>query len=370
MRTTSAPTSMQDLRQHNYHTVLLAIEEASCGISRTQLSQKTSLSPASITLICEDLLQKGIVTEVESAFALTGRKPKLLKIAPSGGMAAALIIDSTHKASLAFSNMDYQLLFRKQISFSSEEDLIRQAVTSLSRQEGPLMGLGIAISQEYSWEENCSRAVHGIDPDKMAEAFRKALPLTVEWIDHDRMCLESYLHFFQKIPCENPVYLQFDDSISAAALSGAGGDLGHITFGYDGDKSCYCGKTGCARRYCSPGILVGYLRKADSDPHLSDKIDSYADALLALCDSAARIYGSDCLVFGGEMTYFSELLNPILARKMAESDNPLLHRLILEITDQQDILELKGTLRLAVRSILRRYHWETARTSGSKEASL
>lgn len=364
-----APTSMQDLRQNNYNIILLAIEEAAYGISRTQISQETKLSTASVTLICDDLLKRGIITEVESAFSLKGRKPILLKISPAFGIVGALIIDATHKASLAFATMDYRILSRQQISFVSMEHLIEQTNSILARQGGPILGLGIAISQEYSVEENWSYPVHGIQPEQLMDAIRGDSPIAIQWMEHDRMCLESYLRFFQKAPCVNPLYLHFDDSISATAYNGSGGDLGHITFQYHDGKDCYCGKQGCARRYCAPSILVDFLRQADSDPYLDEKISSYADAILALCDSAARIYGADQLILGGEIAYFNELLNPLFAKKMTESDNILLHNLKLKITDHQDILELKGTFRLAGRAVLDQFHWYSPRSGscGKKE---
>lgn len=349
MKQKSSPTSMRDLRLNNHRLVLKKIEEAR-RISRTELARATALSPASVTLICDTLRQKGLIQEVSSGFSLSGRKPVFLEINKNAGVVASLLIDGTHTCSFCISNLDYCLLLRRKLTFRDLDDLLDQTEYCMGYASQPVLGMAVSLEWEYNWESNCSQPVHGFSVSQLEQQMAQRFNIPVQVMEHNLICLQAYQFFFQSASFVNPVYLHFDDSISVATLSSTGGtwgDMGHITFSYHNPKVCYCGKVGCARMYCSPAILVSHLRRADGSPEIHRHVAEYADALLMLCDSAARLYSADCLILGGEIAYLSELLNPVLAQKLNETENSLLKNLTIEIADNQDALELKGTCRLA-----------------------
>ncbi len=363
MKQPTSPTSMQGLRLNNHRLVLKKIEEAR-RISRTELARATALSPASVTMICDTLRQKGLIREIASNFSLSGRRPVFLEINKNAGVVVSLLIDSTHTCSFCISNLDYCLLLRRKITFRDMDDLLDQMEYCMGYTTQPVLGMAVSLEWEYNWETNGSQPVHNLSARQLEQLLEQRFSIPVQVMEHNLICLKAYQFFFQSASFINPVYLHFDDSISVATLSsngGSWGDMGHITFSYHNPKVCYCGKVGCARMYCSPAILVSHLRRADGSPEIHHHVASYADALLMLCDSAARLYSADCLILGGEIAYLSELLNPVLAQKLRETENALLQNLTIEIADNQDALELKGTCRLAAVNAFEKMHFNAER---------
>lgn len=81
------------LKQYN-KSKLLSLINLFAPISRTDLVQKTGLSPTTVSTLIEESLHEGIVIETGSVGEGVGRKATLLEITPVVDLSLVLILAS------------------------------------------------------------------------------------------------------------------------------------------------------------------------------------------------------------------------------------------------------------------------------------
>src|ERR1700689_4824698 len=79
------------------------------AIARSELADKTGLTPAAISIIVADLLQDGVLVEIGLGRNATGRKRILLELRPEYAYAVGLILSRTG-AEVGLVNLAGQLL--------------------------------------------------------------------------------------------------------------------------------------------------------------------------------------------------------------------------------------------------------------------
>ena len=139
------------IKQVNSGTLLKHIRDQG-PISRAELVKTTKLSPTTVSVIVEELLQEGLVTEVGMGESSGGRRPILLEFQPKARLAVGVdigvrkstvaILDLLGNTLLSQSyvpNLENKQLFMKDIIHHISE--ILQASESL---EQDILGIGVA----------------------------------------------------------------------------------------------------------------------------------------------------------------------------------------------------------------------------------
>lgn len=90
------PLANQNVKTFNKHALVDLIRFAGRGIARTDIAQELGLTRASVTMIINDLINSGIILEMESRSTRSGRPPVALDINPKYGLAAAIDMGASH----------------------------------------------------------------------------------------------------------------------------------------------------------------------------------------------------------------------------------------------------------------------------------
>jgi glucokinase-like ROK family protein len=90
------PLANQNVKTFNKHALVDLIRFAGRGVARTDIAQELGLTRASVTMIINDLIDSGIILEMESRATRSGRPPVALDINPKYGLAAAIDMGASH----------------------------------------------------------------------------------------------------------------------------------------------------------------------------------------------------------------------------------------------------------------------------------
>lgn len=85
----------QNIKNLNKHAIVDLIRFTSGGISRVELARQMNLTRAAVTAIVNDLLDNGVVREVEDHYP-SGRRPIVLEINPDRGFVLGIDMGATH----------------------------------------------------------------------------------------------------------------------------------------------------------------------------------------------------------------------------------------------------------------------------------
>lgn len=103
--------SPQSVKNLNRHTIIDLIRFTPGGVARADLARSLGLTRAAVTAIVNDLLDAGIVREVEGQHA-GGRRPIVLEVNPNLGFVVGIDMGATHSTLLLtdFSGREIQVL--------------------------------------------------------------------------------------------------------------------------------------------------------------------------------------------------------------------------------------------------------------------
>ena len=69
------PLANQNVKTFNKHALVDLIRFAGRGVARTDIAEELGLTRASVTMIINDLIEGGIILEMESRSTRSGRPP-------------------------------------------------------------------------------------------------------------------------------------------------------------------------------------------------------------------------------------------------------------------------------------------------------
>ena len=252
------------------HTMVLsaAVPEPSAGsaeISRAELARATGMTRAAASLIAEELLNAGVVTELAPQSAGRGRSATPLVLRPDSYY--ALAVDLARKGcTVGLCDIGGKLLQCRELP--EQGDMVAAIIGALASQletvdKSRILGIGISAPGPLDCESgrilNPPRFErwHGVD---IGKRLSSALGLPA-YLEHD-VCAMA-LHQ-QNTGCSRNFMLLFIDIGIGAAIVSDGellgnftGELGHTTIRFDG-RLCECGNRGCLETYASiPALLEG-----------------------------------------------------------------------------------------------------------------
>lgn len=250
-------------------------------LSRAGLAKKTGLTQSAVGNMVGDLLQAGIVREVQSPpeEAALGRRPILLEVNPSWKTVIGVSIDRDG-IEVGLSDMRGRGL-GKTVSLPCQNDpqaaldTIAQAVEGLLRDQRVrperILGLGAIVPGPV----NASRGVllnpprfegwHGF-PLKDQLSRRLSVPVYVE---HNASAA-ARAQLNAGFPCRSFALLLINDGIGLGLVlhgqvytgaNGLGCELGHTSIDLHG-RPCACGNRGCLELYASTSAILYDARRS------------------------------------------------------------------------------------------------------------
>ena len=317
-------------------------------ISRSQIAERLSLTPPTITTNVNALLKQGLVYETEegeenpehapAGHKTLGRKPVKIDFVENARYVIGAEINK-YQIAVCLMNLRGKVAGRKSRTYMRESDDYQTVMATLAGQidqviqesqisRDAILGVGVGItgfvdpvrgilkkSAYQNWEDN----------QKTAEDLERLLSLPVIIENNARMRAVgeelfgnrhhadtfAYLLISYGIAC--PMYIK--DSVHTGESSGAG-EIGHVVVDIHGPKCEVCGDFGCLEEMASERAIVKQAKEAMKKgiPTLMNELTESPDDLTMKEILAAEEQGDDLAfeIVGKAIVYLGvELANII-----------------------------------------------------------
>ncbi|QUH02392.1 ROK family transcriptional regulator [Saccharopolyspora erythraea] len=279
-----------------HRAAILALAGTAGSLSRTEIARRLDLSPASVTQLTKDLIERGLLAELAAAPSRGGRPAQLLGLAGAARHAIGVKVTPDHLA-IADVRLDGTVRRVATADFDpgSADALgaLADAILSFAGEceggAGSLLGVGLGVPGGVSdrWEGVVNADILGWNGLPLGRRLRSMLGLPV-LVDNDVNALAvAECLYGRGRTRQNLVIITIGVGIGAAIVSGGSvyrgahgdaGELGHTPFELDGPR-CVCGNNGCLEAVIGDRALVARARR--------DGILSADQGIAALHDAAA-----------------------------------------------------------------------------------
>lgn len=263
-----------EIRRSNVFVVIRALHARKAGVSRRELADVTGLSSATVSTICTELMEFGLISEARRLRAAAGRPTAQLILDPNHGVLIGVDVAETYVHVDSF-DASLTAMTSTELAIDVHDRApelvvcrVREAilVETARHADSRLLSIGVSIPGQVDQKGGASVFAHNWDwhnvplLQMLGDAFEaplylenplKAIALAELWSSADR----SNQTF---------VSLNLGTGVGAGiAIEGAllrgrtnsAGEWGHTTLVADG-RACRCGSRGCVEAYIgAPGIL-------------------------------------------------------------------------------------------------------------------
>ena len=348
--------------------VILDCLRLNSPLSRAETSSKTGLNRSTVSSIVNQLVQEGLVREIEFQKDKLGRPGMLLELSPDGACAIGAEI-GVGFVSIMLADFGAKPIWRKRVAVDPEieqpafikraGDLIQEALARAKRQGSRPLGIGVGVSGLVDVQQGELVFAPNLKwshvPLRQMLMERFDVPVFVE-NDANAAALGEY-YFGVARGVENFIYLSADVGLGGGIVLGGklfrgnggyAGEVGHMAFDPNGDL-CGCGRRGCWELLVSPRVvvrniqatlqngadsLIRQLADGDLDNITFDQVIEAAQAndQVALCalQDVARWLGigianlvntlnPELVVLGGELARASKALTPVIETTVREN---------------------------------------------------
>ncbi|NIZ63409.1 sugar kinase [Sedimentitalea sp. CY04] len=289
-------TNLRKAKTHN-HSVVLEVIRTQGPISRTKISQVTSLSRQTIQNIVAQLEELDLIQMTASKIVGRGHPGMEVSLNKDAALSFGIHVDRT-RATAVVCNLDGQATWETTRDLSSAtpeaaNTAIAAIVSTFRKAHGDLfptvVGCGIAAAGPFG-----SQTVPNGDPTSFHELGTQenlallerqlGLPIALENDAAAAAVGEGFYGAGRGV--ENFAFLQFGVGLGAGFVlkgdpytgsHGNAGELGHVIVELDGEP-CPCGNSGCLERYLSIDALCRHLGLPRDDRSTFNTISELIDA--------------------------------------------------------------------------------------------
>lgn len=261
---------------------ILTLVRSGRATSRAEVARATGLSPTTVAVRVELLIDAGYLREAGSGDSHGGRRPRQLEVDPSGGLIIGVDLGARH-ASFGVFDMRAQLIADHHVDIDIAEgpDVILPWVASLAQQlatnnaqDGQrLIGIGLGlpgpVSQPAGLLISPSRMPGWDGLDVAAELKRLSGVPTV--VDNDANLMALGEHIIRGEDINDFVFIKAGSSIGGGVIVGGelhhghhgmAGDISHVTVHGAPATPCSCGRNGCLDAVAGGAAIVASLQAA------------------------------------------------------------------------------------------------------------
>lgn len=257
---------------YNYRLVLDRIRRSRDGISRTEITESTSLTTQTVSNQVSRLIAQGLVVEGERQRQPMGKPRTPLTVERDAGYAVGMHIDP---ARVSFVVVDLRVNLVRKASFpmpGTVEDLVVLAKEYVGNATASLpaervLGIGIAAPGVIDIDNGEVIAPHqmlGNERVPLRDLVAEATGLDTFMQKDSIAALTGELWFRDESRQGGAIFVYIGYGVGFAAASrgeiclggsGNAGELGHLSTGNKGPK-CFCGKVDCLGAALDPVNLV------------------------------------------------------------------------------------------------------------------
>ncbi len=270
--------NLEKVRIRNRASVLSCIRSKG-EVSRKEIAELTGLTPASVTQICGDLLEEGLLKEagIDDTAKGAGRRKIMLKIDPAFGTILSVNIEA-EKTVISLDDLNGdpvggQAAIRR-LSTEPKSDPLRfldkvaEVCKELTRWlKEPPLGVSVGVVGQVDRERGVSTHAYGIwDSEVPVAAFlekRLGIPCLVE--NNVNAFALAEVTFGAGRSHDDLLIVKWGPGVGCALIirgalydgrRGRAGELGHVIV-EPGGKPCPCGRRGCLETRISSRALAG-----------------------------------------------------------------------------------------------------------------
>lgn len=309
-------TNSDAMKRRNKRLILSLILKGE--FSRVDLSNKTNLTKAAVTIIVDELINEGLVYEAQLLKTRSGRYPRLLKI-KEGSIKAIGINITRNYVTLGLCDILGNIYFEESFPILSKNETIKKIISVIKdkEKENPdifLNTIGIGVCSPGPVDTlNCTI----LNPPNFDTWHYENIGLRLSGSFNHKIFLQNVSssvalcekYFSKKEDNDNFMSLIVNEGIGASFILNSTlfknpTELGHTSICYNGPK-CRCGSYGCAENYASiPAILNGTKYKNWSEVIEANDtliIDKEAMYLSTLINNALNMFSLDKVVLEGDI---------------------------------------------------------------------
>lgn len=313
-------------------------------MSQAEIARKTGLTRSAVSLITDELIHEGFITQSEASAAGRGRPPVSLALIPDSVYAVGVYLNRNGcYAGLidicgTVHSRERVQLEKTSDKLSALEDAIRRLLKASGISEDQLAGIGISAPGPLDGENGVILNPPRFDlwhNMSICAELKARLHIPV-YLENNASCLAQY-HYGKPQLCgsENFLLLLVDSGIGSGIITGGKllkgvgyftSELGHTSINYSG-KRCVCGNIGCLEAYASiPSLLADtpfrqwkeLIDKRRENQTAFDLIQLEMNYLAAGIINTSNIISIDTVVLAGDISCGADYTAPILEEKFRE----------------------------------------------------
>lgn len=287
--------------------------------SKVELSKQLNISMPTVLSNVNELMEKGLLTELGELESTGGRKAVLIGLKKDYRYALGVDITANH-IGMVLVNLCGEILkqeririkFKADISYYSYlEDILRKFY---SREiEEKILGIGVSLPGIINQKEKILVKSHALQLENYSLKI-------IEQIIHMPMYFENDANAAMLAEntqmLRNSIYLSLNNTLGGAlCIDGMlftgqnrkAGEFGHMVL-IPGGKKCYCGKKGCADAYCAASVLTqsgkekleDFMKSIDIDKKAGQIWQTYLENLAILVSNLRMSFDTD-IILGGDV---------------------------------------------------------------------
>lgn len=276
---------VMDIKQHNVKSIVnvLRFSAGESGLTKRDIADRTALSFATVSNLCNELLERGIVEIVKKNSMSVGRTPSTVNLAYNRFCTVCLNLQMKGVLGIAVLNIRNEIVFHQKYDISGldapEEviDYARKRFDEIARENSNhvYIGVGVAVSGIFDLATqtlvNC--AVKMYEGVPLKAIVEKAFQLP-GYVDNEaNLCALSLNHTIAE--CRNLVYLHISEGVGVGIICegsllrghhGYGGEVAHTPLGNPRKYCSECGAYGCIENELAiPDIVAEYWGEEQED---------------------------------------------------------------------------------------------------------
>lgn len=328
-------------------------------LTKSQLTQITGLSFASVSNMCTELEKAGLVTVIDNVRSTGGRKAAKVSLKSDG--AYTLAIDIHHTQHIYMGLIDLRDNVIDSIRFEvAPEDTLQQIIEHIAQGKDelcsdlstPLLGICVGISAVH--DPNTGILLQSSNPVfervNLRSYLQERFPDTQVLVDNDANLAGLSQMAQHELTGKNLLFLFFTQGIGLGVMidgklyrgsNGFAGELGHLKVS-GVEKQCKCGGKGCLRTIATLEsiaydlgefeLLAASRRSIEYAHTLAERYKNGEQAVVSRVDLSAEkigevmadlfdLFNPEQIVLGGNMSELFSYTGPIIRQQCRTLSN-------------------------------------------------
>lgn len=320
-------------------------------ISRIQIAEQSQLAPASVTKITRQLIERGLIKEVDQQ-ASTGGRRAISIVTETRHFQAVGVRLGRHDATLTLFDLSSKVLAEEHFPLPERTqetlehallNIIAQFIDAWQRKIRELIAVSVILPGLVDPESGVIRYMPHINVENwpLVDALQKRFNVAC-FVGHDIRSLALAEHYFGATrDCEDSILVRVHRGTGAGIISngrifigrnGNVGEIGHIQVDPLGER-CHCGNFGCLETVAANAAIEQRVRQLLEQGHPSRLTQDECN-IKAICKAANRGDALACEVvervgrqLGKTIAITINLFNPqkvVIAGEIVEAQKVLL----------------------------------------------